>query len=139
MINHANRISKTEFAGFMLAGERTKSAARPTAWATPRRAEPPGLGYRRSLRRKAVALSIKACAVSLSSMLFITVAAAQTPHGPIVNGLHLQPTQEQPESTNDKNTVEWNRWNKHWIRWNNRVAPEIHRLYEEIMRAAPLR
>jgi len=132
MINHTNRIPKTEFAGFMLVGERTKSAA--MAQATPRRAEPPGFGYRRWLRRS-TALSIKVCAVSLSSMLFITVAVAQKPHGSTVNGRLLQPMQEQLESTND-NTVEWNRWNKHWIGWNNRVAPEIRRLNDEVMRAA---
>jgi hypothetical protein len=132
MINHANRISKTEFAGFMLAGERTKSAARPTARATPRRAEPPGFGHRRSLRRSAVALSIKTCAIWLSSTLFIGVAAAQVPHGPIVNDRQLQPMQEQLESTNDKNLVEWDRW-------NDRVAPEVDRLYGETMRATTQR
>jgi hypothetical protein len=129
MINYANRISKPEFAGFMLASEGTKLAARPMAPATPRRAEPSGLGYRRSLRRSTVALSIKACAILLSSTLFIAVAAAQTPYRPVVNGRQLQPTQQQLESVNDKNLVEWDRW-------NSRVAPEVDRLYGEIMRAA---
>jgi hypothetical protein len=53
------------------------------------------------------------------------VAAAQTPHWPIVNGRQLQPTQAQLESTHD---VQWNRW-------NSRVQPEVDRLYDEIMRA----
>jgi hypothetical protein len=56
------------------------------------------------------------------------VAAAQTPHGPIVNGRQLQPTQAQLESTKDQNVVEWNRW-------NGRVQPDVDRLYDEIMRA----
>jgi hypothetical protein len=125
---NANRIYKTEFAGFMIADERTKSAERPTGQSAARRAELPDLGYRRSSRRSAAALSIKACAILLSSMLFITVAAAQTPYGTIVNG-QLQPRQAQLESTDDKNAVEWDRW-------NSRVAPEVDHLYSEIMRAA---
>lgn len=82
-----------------------------------------------SFLRSVVALSLKASALSLSSMLFICAAGAQTPHGPIVNGLQLQPTQQQLESTQDKNAVEWNRW-------NDRVGPEVDRLYDEITRAA---
>jgi hypothetical protein len=53
------------------------------------------------------------------------VAAAQSPHWPIVNGRQLQPTQAQLESTHD---VQWNRW-------SSRVQPEVDRLYDEIMRA----
>jgi hypothetical protein len=41
---------------------------------------------------------IKASVFSLSLALVIGVAAAQTPSWPIVNGRHLQPTQQQIES-----------------------------------------
>jgi hypothetical protein len=86
MFNHS------EFAGFILANERMKSAERPTNGRAPRPATPSGLDYRGSLHRSALALSIKACALWLSSVLFIGVAAAQTPYEPIVNGRQLQPT-----------------------------------------------
>ena len=85
--------------------------------------------------RSAVKPRFRACAILLSSTLFIGAAAAQTPYGPVVNGRQLQPTQEQLERTNDKNVVVPNSWETHWMRWNNRVAPEMHRLDEEIMRA----
>lgn len=98
-----------------------------------RRATAPQPSVKNDLRgsflRSVAALSFKASALSLSSMLFIGAAAAQTPHGPIVDGRQLQPTQQQLESTEDKNAVEWNRW-------NSRVGPEIDGLYDEIMRAA---
>jgi hypothetical protein len=126
MINHTNRIS--EFAGPMLAGTPMKSAERSTAQTVTRRTELSGLGYRRSLRRSTVALSIKACAILLSSTLFIGAAAAQTPYGAFANG-QLQLTRAQFESTDNKNLVEWDRW-------NSRVAPEVARLYSKIMRAA---
>jgi hypothetical protein len=80
MINHS------EFAGLILADERMKSVERPTDERAPCRAEPPGLGYRHSLRRRAVGLSIKACAILMSSTLFMGVAAAQTAYRPIVDG-----------------------------------------------------
>jgi hypothetical protein len=65
--------------------------------------------------------------VAAAVLLAITngVATAQTSRGPIVDGHQPQPTQAQLESTHD---VQWNRW-------NNRVQPDIDRLYDEIMRA----
>jgi hypothetical protein len=65
--------------------------------------------------------------VAAAVLLAITngVAAAQMSHGPIVDGRQSQPTQAQLESTHD---VQWNRW-------NNRVQPDVDRLYDEIMRA----
>jgi hypothetical protein len=66
-----------------------------------------------------------AAAVLLTGIITSGVAAAQTPHWPIVNGRELQPTQQQLDNTHD---VQWNRW-------NSRVQPEIDRLYDEIMRA----
>jgi hypothetical protein len=78
-----------------------------------------------SFLRRVVTLSFKISALSLSAMLLIGVARAQTSHGQIVN---LQPTQAQLESTKDQNVVEWNRW-------NGRVQPDVDRLYDEIMRA----
>jgi hypothetical protein len=118
MINNPNRISKTDATEFKLAGDRTSAATRPIALAISRRVEPPGFGFRHSLRRRAVTISTKAGVILLSSTLFIGAAAAQTPHGPIVDGDQLQPTQEQFKSTNDKNVVEWDRW-------NSRVQPDI--------------
>jgi hypothetical protein len=54
------------------------------------------------------------------------VAVVQTPRNwPIDNGRQFQPTQGQLESTHD---AQWNRW-------NGRVAPELDRLNDEIMRA----
>jgi hypothetical protein len=79
------------------------------------------MDYRGSLRRRAVALSTTACAISLASMIFTAVGVAQTPQGPIVGGRQLQPTQQQLQGTKDQNTVKSDRWNRHWIRWNNRV------------------
>jgi hypothetical protein len=122
MINHTSRVS--EFAGPMLAGTPMKSAE--TAQTVTHRTELSGLGCH-SFRRSTVALSIKACAILLSSTMFIGAAAAQTPCGAIAHG-QLQLTRAQFESTDDKNLVEWNRW-------NSRVAPEVARLYSEIMRA----
>jgi hypothetical protein len=81
-----------------------------------------------SFLRSVVALSSKISALSLSAMLLIGVAGAQTPHGPIVNGHQLQPTPPQLESPQEQNAVEWNRW-------NSRVQPDVDRLYDEIMRA----
>jgi hypothetical protein len=83
----------------------------------------------RLVPRSAVARCIKACVISLSSMLLANATAAQTPHGPIEYGRQLQPTPEQFESMKDENVVEWKRWNAH-------VQSDVDRLYEEIMRAA---
>jgi hypothetical protein len=77
-------------------------------------------GGRGSLCRvRAASLTVKTCAFSLSLVLFIGAAAAQTPD---VNSRQPQQTQQQFESN--------------WNRWNNRVAPELDRLNAEIMRAA---
>lgn len=78
--------------------------------------------------RGIVGLGLKASALLLASMLFIAVAAAQTPNKPIVDGRQQQPTQQQLESTGDRNAVEWERWNR-------RVAPELDHLNDEILRA----
>ena len=74
----------------------------------------------------ATAEIIKAFLLSLSLALFIGVAAAQTPSGPIVNGRQLQPTQQQVDSRKDDRALQWNR----------DVQSEIDRLYDEIMRAS---
>jgi hypothetical protein len=67
---------------------------------------------------------IVAAAVLLASIT--GVAVAQTPHNwPIVDGRQLQPTQGQLESTHD---AQWNRW-------NDRVAPQLDHLNDEIMHA----
>jgi hypothetical protein len=69
---------------------------------------------------------IKAYLLSLSLALFIGVAAAQTPSGPIVDGRRPQPTQQQVDSREDD-----------WARQRNRgVEPQIDRLYDEILRTS---
>ncbi len=69
---------------------------------------------------------IARCLLSLSSALFIGVAAAQTPSGPIVDGRHLQPTQQQVDSKEDN-----------WARqWDRDVQSQIECLYDEILRAS---
>jgi hypothetical protein len=67
---------------------------------------------------------IKASVLSLSLALFIGVAAAQAASWPIVNGHHLQPTQQQVDSRKDDRARQWSRG----------VQSEIDRLYDEIMR-----
>ena len=74
----------------------------------------------------AAAEIIKALLLSLSLALFIGVAAAQTPSGPIVDGRRAQPTQQQVDSREDNRARQWNRG----------VQSEIDRLYDEIMRAS---
>jgi hypothetical protein len=66
---------------------------------------------------------IKTSVLSLSLALFIGVAAAQAPSWPIVNGRHLQPTQQQVDSRIDDRARQWSR----------DVQSEIDRLYDEIM------
>lgn len=68
---------------------------------------------------------IKTSVLSLSFALFIGVAAAQAPSWPIVNGRHLQPTQQQVDSRLDDGARQRSR----------SVQSEIDRLYDEIMRA----
>jgi hypothetical protein len=83
----------------------------------------------RSSKAELVGLTaLKASALFLSLTLFVGVAAAQPPSWPIVDGRQLQPTQQQLESTSDRNATEW-------TRWNNRVQPDVDRLYDEIMHA----
>jgi hypothetical protein len=67
---------------------------------------------------------IKTSVFSLSLALIIGVAAAQTPSWPIVNGRHLQPTQQQVDSRVDDRARQWSRG----------FQSEIDRLYDEIMR-----
>ena len=67
---------------------------------------------------------IKTSVLSLSLALFVGVAAAQAPSRPIVNGRHLQPTQQQVDSRIDDRARQWSRG----------VQSEIDRLYDEIMR-----
>ena len=67
---------------------------------------------------------IKASVLSLSLALSIGVAAAQPPSWPIVQGRHLQPTQQQVDSRIDDRARQWSRG----------VQSEIDRLYDEIMR-----
>jgi hypothetical protein len=66
---------------------------------------------------------IKTSVLSLSLALFIGVAAAQAPSWPIVNGRHLQPTQQQVDRGDDRSR-----------QWSRGVQSEIDRLYDEIMR-----
>jgi hypothetical protein len=57
--------------------------------------------------------------------LTLGIAAAQTPSGPIINGRHLQPTQQQVDDRED-----------YGVRQRDRaVQSEIDHLYSEIMRA----
>ena len=67
---------------------------------------------------------IKTSVLSLSLAFSIGVAAAQAPTWPIVQGRHLQPTQQQIDSTLDHRASQWSRG----------VQSEIDRLYGEIMR-----
>jgi hypothetical protein len=67
---------------------------------------------------------IKTSVLSLSLALFIGGAAAQAPSWPIVQGRHLQPTQQQVDSRIDDRA-------RHWSRG---VQSELDRLYDEIMR-----
>jgi hypothetical protein len=76
-------------------------------------------------RISTVAAAAATCLLSLSSALFIGVAAAQTPSWPIVNGRHLQPIQQQLDMQDIR------------ARERNRaVQSEIDRLYDELMRAS---
>ena len=52
---------------------------------------------------------IKTSVLSLSLALFIGAAAAQAPSRPIVNGRHLQPTQQQVDSRGDDRVRQWTR------------------------------
>jgi hypothetical protein len=52
---------------------------------------------------------IKTSVLSLSLALFIGVAAAQAQSGPIVQGRHLQPTQQQVDSRVDDRARQWSR------------------------------
>ncbi len=67
---------------------------------------------------------IKTSVLSLSLALFIGVAAPQAQSWPIVQGRHLQPTQQQVDSRIDDRARQWSRG----------VQSEIDRLYDEIMR-----
>jgi hypothetical protein len=67
---------------------------------------------------------INMSALSLSLALFIGVVVPQAQSWPIVNGRHLQPTQQQVDSRIDDRT-------RHWSRG---VQSEIDRLYGKIMR-----
>jgi NAD(P)-dependent dehydrogenase (short-subunit alcohol dehydrogenase family) len=73
-----------------------------------------------------LAMISRVCLLSMSSMLFITVAAAQTPPWPIVDGRHLQPTQHQVDS----------REHGHAGRRNVDLQSDVDRLYDEITRRA---
>lgn len=68
--------------------------------------------------------SVLSLSLSLSLALFIGAAAAQAPYWPIVNGRHLQPTQQQVDSTIDDRARQRSRG----------VQSEIDHLYDEIMR-----
>ena len=67
---------------------------------------------------------IKTSVLSLSLALFIGAAAAQAPSWPIIQGRHLQPTQQQVDSRVDDRARQWGRG----------VQSEIDRLYDEITR-----
>ena len=67
---------------------------------------------------------INTSVLSLSLALFIGVAAAQAQAWPIVQGRHLQPTQQQVDSRIDNRARQWSRG----------VQSVIDRLYDEIMR-----
>ena len=67
---------------------------------------------------------IKTSVLSLSLALFIAVTAPQAQSWPIVQGRHLQPTQQQVDSKGDERARQQSR----------RVQSEIDRLYDEIMR-----
>jgi hypothetical protein len=69
---------------------------------------------------------IKAYLLSLSLVLVIGVAAAQTASGPIVDGRRPQPTQQQVDSRVDDRARQSNRG----------VQSEIDRLYDELLRAS---
>ena len=70
-------------------------------------------------------MSLRTCLLLLSLALTLGIAAAQTPSGPIVNGRHLQPTQQQVDDREDYGVRERDR----------AVQSEIDHLYSEIMRA----
>jgi hypothetical protein len=76
--------------------------------------------------RECLAVIIRACLLSLSSTLFITVAAAQTPSWPIVDGRHLQPTQQQVDRKQDDRARQR----------NVDLQSDVDRLYDEITRRA---
>jgi hypothetical protein len=69
------------------------------------------------------------CLLSLLALLalFVEVAAAQTPSWPIVNGRHLQPTQQKVDSKQVGRAREWGR----------DVQSEIDRLYDQLTRESP--
>ena len=67
---------------------------------------------------------IKTSVLALALALSIGVAAAQAPSWPIVNGRHLQPTQQQVDRRVDDRSRQWSRG----------VQSEVDRLYDEIMR-----
>jgi hypothetical protein len=69
------------------------------------------------------------CLLSLSLALTLGIAAAQTPPGPVVNGRHLQPTQQQVDNREDYGARQRDR----------AVQSEVDHLYDEIMRAAARR
>jgi hypothetical protein len=69
---------------------------------------------------------IKTYLLSLSLALFIGVAMAQTPSGPIVDSRRPQPTQQQVDSREDNGARQWNRG----------VQSQIDHLYDEILRAS---
>jgi hypothetical protein len=65
----------------------------------------------------------------VSSVFFIRTAGAQTPSWPIVNGRHLQPTQQQIDSRENSKARQWDR----------DVRSDVDRLYDELMRDSPPR
>jgi hypothetical protein len=91
-----------------------------------RRTQPAREAGRAFFLSECFAMVIERCLLSLSLMLFIGVAAAQTPSGPIVDGRRPQPTQQQVDSREDNRARQWNRG----------VQSEIDRLYDEVMRAS---
>jgi hypothetical protein len=105
MTNDTDRITQTQVAGSTLGGKRLNSAQRPA--------------------RGRVRL-LGAGALSLMSVLFIGLAMAQEPYGPIADGRQLQPTQQQLETRRDPG----------WDRWNRQSQSDVDRLYGDIMRAA---
>jgi hypothetical protein len=71
---------------------------------------------------------IKTSVLSLSLAFSIGVAAAQAPSWPIVQGRHLQPTQQQVDSRGDDTVRQWSRG----------VQSGSDHLYDEIMRGSGL-
>ena len=74
-----------------------------------------------------MAIIIRTAALSLLSVFFIGLAAAQTPSWPIANGHQSQPTQQQIDSKGIDKARQWDR----------DVQPDIDRLYEELTRHSP--